>query len=112
VFEDHRFFDERRWKLFEGKTATSETNLPRYKQVYNLYGILPSDAPAEDGSFSGSYTYRKSIKDPVRAFNSPKNYYFPIPDDEVKAVSGWSQNPGWELSEKEEETPVEESTGE
>jgi hypothetical protein len=112
VFEDHRFFDERRWKLFEGKTATSETNLPRYKQVYNLYGILPSDAPAEDGSFSGSYTYRKSIKDPVRAFNSPKNYYFPIPNDEVKAVSGWSQNPGWELSEKEEETPVEESTGE
>ena len=97
VFEDHRFFDERRWKLFEGKTAESETSLPYYKQVYNLYGITPSEAPNPDGSYSGSYSYNKSIKDPVRAFNSPKNYYFPIPDNEVKAT-GWAQNPGWELS--------------
>lgn len=36
-FEDHRFFDERRWKLFEGKTAASEKSLPRYQQVYNIY---------------------------------------------------------------------------
>ena len=98
VFEDHRYFDERRWKLFEGKTASSETNLPMYQQVYNLYGVTPSGAPNEDGSFNGQYSYNKSLKDPVRAFRSPKNYYFPIPDNEVKAVSNWSQNSGWELS--------------
>ena len=97
VFEDHRYFDERRWKLFEGQTASSEKNLPYYKQVYNLYGVDPSDVPNKDGSFNGSYSYRNSAKDPVRAFNSPKNYYFPIPDNEVKAT-GWAQNPGWELS--------------
>lgn len=38
-FEDHRFFDERRWKLFENQTPSSEKNLPYYKQVYNLYGV-------------------------------------------------------------------------
>ena len=38
-FEDHRFFDCRRWKLFEGKTPASEKNLPRYQQIYNLYGV-------------------------------------------------------------------------
>ena len=105
VFEDHRYFDERRWKLFEGKTANSEKALPYYKQVYNLYGVDPSDVPNKDGSFNGSYSYRNSAKDPVRAFNSPKNYYFPIPDNEVKAT-GWAQNPGWELSsaKKTEET--------
>lgn len=97
VFEDHRYFDERRWKLFEGKTANSEKMLPYYKQVYNLYGVDPSDVPNKDGSFNGTYSYRNSAKDPVRAFNSPKNYYFPIPDNEVKAT-GWAQNPGWELS--------------
>jgi hypothetical protein len=104
VFEDHRYFDERRLKLFEGKTATSETNLPMYQQVYNLYGVTPADAPNADGSYSGSYSYNKSLKDPVRAFRSPKNYYFPIPDDEVKAVSNWQQNAGWELSNRKEET--------
>lgn len=100
VFEDHRFFDERRWKLFEGQTAASESNLPMYKQVYNLYGVTPSGAPNEDGSFNGSYSYNKSLKDPVRAFRSPKNYYFPIPDNEVKAISNWAQNAGWELSSR------------
>lgn len=100
VFEDHRFFDERRWKLFEGQTAASESNLPMYKQVYNLYGVTPSGAPNEDGSFNGSYSYNKSLKDPVRAFRSPKNYYFPIPDNEVKAVSNWAQNAGWELTSR------------
>ena len=104
VFEDHRYFDERRLKLFEGKTATSETNLPMYQQVYNLYGVTPAEAPNADGSYSGSYSYNKSLKDPVRAFRSPKNYYFPIPDDEVKAVSNWQQNAGWELSNRKEET--------
>lgn len=104
VFEDHRYFDERRLKLFEGKSATNETNLPMYQQVYNLYGVTPSDAPNADGSYSGSYSYNKSLKDPVRAFRSPKNYYFPIPDDEVKAVSNWQQNSGWELSNKKEDT--------
>ena len=106
VFEDHRFFDERRWKLFEGKTASSETNLPRYQQVYNLYGITPASSPNDDGTYSGSYSYNSSLKDPVRAFRSPKNYYFPIPDDEVKAVPNWRQNPGWELTTKNE-TPEE-----
>lgn len=96
VFEDHRYFDERRWKLFEGKTAQSEENLPRYQQVYNLYGVDPVD---------GRYSYRKSLKDPVRAFRSPKNYYFPIPDDEVKAVPGWTQNAGWELSTQKNDEP-------
>lgn len=107
VFEDHRYFDERRWKLFEGQTASSEKNLPYYKQVYNLYGVDPSDVPNKDGSFNGSYSYRNSAKDPVRAFNSPKNYYFPIPDNEVKAT-GWAQNPGWELSaaKKSDDSPA------
>ncbi len=110
VFEDHRFFDERRWKLFEGKSASSESNLPMYKQVYNLYGVTPASSPNVDGSYFGGYQYNKSLKDPVRAFISPKNYYFPIPDDEVKAT-GWAQTPGWELSSKKtEDTTTEETT--
>ena len=99
-FEDHRFLDERRWKLFEGQTVSSEKSLPRYEQVYNLYGVQV----AENGSFS----YVSAQKHPTRAFNSPKNYYFPIPDAEVKKAPNLKQNTGWELSEtKPEETTPE-----
>ena len=91
-FEDHRFFDERRWKLFESQTISSERSLPRYRQVYNIYGVtITPDA-------STVYTYGPAQKHPTRAFNSPKNYYFPIPDTDVKKAPNLKQNPGWELS--------------
>lgn len=96
VFEDHRFFDERRWKLFEGQTQSSETNLPRYKQVYNLYGVtITGEGTSNDPTV---YTYGTANAHPTRTFNSPKNYYIPIPDDEIKKLPNLKQNTGWELS--------------
>ncbi len=74
AFENHRFFDERRWMLFENQTVSSETSLPKYEQVYNLYGVRVT---------STGYTYVSAQKHATRAFTSPKNYYFPIPDDDV-----------------------------
>lgn len=91
-FEDHRFFDERRWKLFEGKTAASETNLPRYKQVYNIWSALIT----HDGD-NVTYEYVHETRHATRGFNSPKNYYFPIPDEETKKARGLGQNTGWEV---------------
>lgn len=73
-FEDHRFFDERRWKLFEAQTPSSEKNLPYYKQVYNLYGVTVTNPE------NAVYTYGSARNYPSRTFNVPKNYYFPIPD--------------------------------
>lgn len=91
-FEDHRFFDERRWMLFEGVTPAGERNLPRYKQVYNLYGVrITGDAANPE------YNYVAAESHPLRTFNSPKNYYFPIPDAEVKRLPNLKQNPGWEI---------------
>lgn len=97
-FEDHRFFDVRRWNLYANQTQAGEQNLPRYKQIYNIYGVLPSEAPQADGSFSGTYTYRRSIVDPTLSFTYPKNSVFPIPNDEIKRVPNWKQNEGWEIS--------------
>ena len=91
-FEDHRFFDERRWMLFEGQSAGSEKNLPRYQQYYNLYGVTVTNAN------NPSYDYGAAQMHASRAFNAPKNYYFPLPDDEVKRAPNLKQNPGWELS--------------
>ena len=89
-FEDQRFIDERRWKVFEGVTRQSEASQPRYKQIYNLYGVTihPDEATV--------YQYGPADTYPYRVVNTPKNYYFPIPHNEcVKA--GLPQTPGWEL---------------
>ncbi len=91
-FEDHRFFDERRWKLFEGQSVTSEKDLPYYKQYYNLYGVRVTN-PANP-----VFEYQSAEMHPTRSFNSPKNYLFPLPDDEVKRAPNLKQNPGWELN--------------
>ncbi|HHU98162.1 MAG TPA: RagB/SusD family nutrient uptake outer membrane protein [Petrimonas sp.] len=92
-FEDHWWFDERRWKLFENQTMESEKSLPRYKQCYNIYGVRVT--PGEDIV----YNYGPAQLHPKRTLLSPKSYYFPIPDSEVKKAPNLGQNPGWELSE-------------
>ncbi len=90
-FEDHRFFDERRWKLFdENRNAAAESSLPRYRQVFTLYGVEVRE------NTNTTFNYGTSRVDGRRTFNSPKNYFFPIPYDEVRKA-GIVQNPGWEL---------------
>jgi hypothetical protein len=91
-FEDHRFLDERRWKLFEGVTTANEKNKPRYQQVLNLYGV---SVTPDAGTV---YNYGAAEIHASRVFNSPKNYYFPIPDSEVKRLPALGQNSGWELN--------------
>ena len=98
-FEDHRFFDERRWMLFAEQTAESEKNLPRYLQVYNIYSVQVT--PNE----STVFTYTNDNTHPTRSFHSPKNYYFPVPDATYKKNKNLGQNKGWELgSEKADST--------
>ena len=94
-FEDHWFFDERRWKLFENRTPESEASLPYYSQVYNIYGVRVT--PGE----GTVYNYQRAQKHTTRAFKAPKNYYFPIPDAEIKKAPNLGQNSGWELAATE-----------
>lgn len=89
-FEDHRFFDVRRWMLFEGVTATNELSKPRYEQLLNLYGVKVTGTEE-----SPKYDINRAEANSLRIFNNPKNYYFPIPTDEVKRAPNLKQNQGW-----------------
>ncbi|MDR1414431.1 MAG: RagB/SusD family nutrient uptake outer membrane protein [Odoribacteraceae bacterium] len=98
-FEDHRFFDLRRWKLYDGVTAANELAKPRHQQLLNMYGVQVTVAGA-----AITYTYTGAPGSPnndmdLRIFNNPKNYYFPIPDSETKRAPNLGQNPGWEVGE-------------
>jgi hypothetical protein len=93
AFEDQRYFDVRRWKLFdENVSATAETSKPLYQQVYNLYSMQVTP----DGS--QEYTIIANSLHPRLGIVLPKSYYFPVPDDEYKKDPNLGQNTGWELS--------------
>ena len=90
-FEDHRYFDVRRWKLFEGISSSNEKSKPRYSQLLNLYGVKVTGT-AKDPKFA--FDLANTVNS--RVFISPKSYYFPLPANEVKRAPNLGQNPGWE----------------
>ena len=91
-FEDHRFFDARRWMIYADQTSASETSKPYSQQYYHLYGVTVTNPAAP------VYSYGPAEKRTELVFNSPKNYYLPLPDSEVKRAPNLKQNPGWELT--------------
>lgn len=91
-FEDHRFIDSRRWKLFEGVSASGEASQPRYNQLLNLYGVKVTGTPE-----APKYAFELAETVNSRIFISPKSYYFPLPANEVKRAPKLGQNPGWEV---------------
>jgi len=77
AFEEHRFYDVRRWKI-----ANSTENVP-------AYGIRP------DKKADGSIEYVRIIALEGRKFQD-KNYWMPIPQSEIQASGGvLVQNKGY-----------------
>jgi len=75
VFEEHRSWDVRRWKI-----ASSTLGTP-------LMGVQIERKPL------GGYTYMP-VKVEQRVFQ-PKMYWYPIPQSEVLKLKQWKQNNGW-----------------
>ena len=75
AFEEHRFWDVRRWKV-----ASSTLGAP-VKGVK----IMQDDA--------GNFTY-SPVQVEQRVFQ-PKMYWYPIPQSEVLKLHHWEQNKGW-----------------
>ncbi|WP_321332420.1 RagB/SusD family nutrient uptake outer membrane protein [uncultured Bacteroides sp.] len=97
-FEDHRFFDVRRWRLYDGVTSDNELSKPRYEQLLNMYGIeVTISGSSPQYTLTGAPGTIGNDMD-LRVFNNPKNYYFPIPSSEVKRAPNLKQNPGWETT--------------
>ncbi|MBG9378521.1 RagB/SusD family nutrient uptake outer membrane protein [Panacibacter sp. DH6] len=76
AFEEHRFWDIRRWKIAE--------------QVY----ADPLHGMSIIKNASGSFTYNiEPVIQPV--FMAAKDYYYPVPYNEMISNSNMRQNPGW-----------------
>jgi hypothetical protein len=85
AFEEHRFWDVRRWKIAAqtnnitcmGVNVTKDAN----GVLHYTYGV-----PSTGGNLDYS---------PVRIFKDPANYFFPIPQSEIAADPALTQNPGY-----------------
>lgn len=98
-FEDHRMWDLRRWKAYEGATANPSYDITNSaKQLLTLYGVKITGTAANP-----VFTYGLAETVNSRTFISPKNYLFPIPNSEVKRAPNLGQNPGWEIAGTEQE---------
>ena len=97
-FEDHRRFDLTRWMAYsnhtgEGGSIYDVTNSST--SLLHLYGVTIT---GDDVVNNPVFTYGLAETVNSRVFNVPKNYLFPIPENEVKRCPNLGQNPGWETS--------------
>lgn len=90
AFEDHRYFDLRRWKSYYDQTGSDETGKPYHEQIYNLYGV---SVTTNNGVTQ--YTYGKDSNVGDVSYTRSKNDLFPIPYAEVTKVPSLEQNSGW-----------------
>jgi starch-binding outer membrane protein, SusD/RagB family len=79
AFEDHRFWDIRRWRLHDSNNPDKVTE--------NIYGVVITKT--EEGTFN--YT-AKLVNDRIW---HEKMYFYPIPYNETKLNPNLTQNPGW-----------------
>ena len=79
AFEEHRFYDVRRWKI-----ADQTENVPAYGMSVAVNAAAPS-----------GFTYTKKVALTGRTF-STKEYWLPIPLAEIQASGNkLQQNPGY-----------------
>lgn len=75
AFEEHRFWDIRRWKI-AGSLKKSVDGMQIVKNT------------------DGTYTYNRQIAIEPRVFE-PKHYFYPIPQSEINRNTNLLQNPEW-----------------
>ncbi|WP_308199034.1 RagB/SusD family nutrient uptake outer membrane protein [Chitinophaga sedimenti] len=75
AFEDHRYFDVRRWMIIE--------SLPKF-----IRGMVTTR------NANGTFTYNPNVKVEDKVFET-KHYFFPIPQIEMNRNPSMRQNPDW-----------------
>ncbi|WP_132431282.1 RagB/SusD family nutrient uptake outer membrane protein [Natronoflexus pectinivorans] len=99
-FEDHRFFDLRRWRAYDGRTYESE--LAQYEvdgRFDNKLLVIGGVNVRRAGAITRYNRMVVSERGGRRVFNVPKNYLFPVPYNETIKSPNLGQNPGWSIEE-------------
>lgn len=93
AFEDHRFFDLRRWKALDGVSYDQEKATANGFFSDKLLYI--GGVQVKISGTKVKYTYTEVTEQGQRVFNNPKNYLFPVPFAETQKAPNLGQNTGW-----------------
>lgn len=94
-FEDHRRFDLTRWMAYDNNSGEGASLYDASKSATSLLHLYGVRITGDDVVNNPEYTYGLAETVNSRVFNTPKNYLFPLPADEVKRCPNLGQNPGW-----------------
>ncbi|KAB2823015.1 MAG: RagB/SusD family nutrient uptake outer membrane protein, partial [Paludibacter sp.] len=87
LFENHRWFDLRRWMI-----AEEVLNVPNPIKGVK---VTASNATSLKPNPGNVFTYQlMDVTEEVRVFER-KHYWYPVGDDEAKRLVNFKQNPGW-----------------
>lgn len=87
LFENHRWWDIRRWMIAEEVLNVSNP----------IKGVraIPSSATTLSPNFGNVFTYQlMDVTEEIRVFEK-RNYWYPVGQDESKRLTKFKQNPGW-----------------
>lgn len=87
LFENHRWFDLRRWMI-----AEEVLNVPNPIKGVKVTASSATSLKPNPGNV---FTYQlMDVTEEVRVFER-KHYWYPVGDDEAKRLVNFKQNPGW-----------------
>jgi len=95
AFEDHRFFDLRRWRAYDNVSYESELAAFERDGHFANNRLVIGGMRVQTAGAITRFTKQEVTVQGRRVFNVPKNYLFPIPFNEVKRAPNLGQNPGW-----------------
>ncbi len=101
MFEGHRWYDIRRWmiakEIFNGSYPIKGISATPHFPSGTSYTTsqLQTAAACKYDTSNWTFTYETvDVKTEVRVFDT-RNYWYPLPMDEVAALDNLKQNPGW-----------------
>lgn len=86
MFENHRWFDLRRWMIAEEVFA---------KPIQGIRAHPPRGHRREDDKSSLDFTYEVIDLTTEQRVFTPRQYWYPVAQDHVDNLYNFTQNPGW-----------------
>lgn len=85
MFEGHRFFDARRWKIAHLTFSKVQKRWNCFASGYSNQNVQPYD----------DYLVLRNSAEPTKTFVSPKHYLYPLGSRDIDINYNLVQNPGW-----------------
>ena len=85
MYEGHRFFDARRWKIAH----------LTFNKVQKRWNCFPAGFTTQSPQSAENYLTLRNSNEPTKTFNVPQHYLYPLDSRDININPNLVQNPGW-----------------